>query len=123
MNFKYRKEKRNLAALILSKIRSDVYDDPNIDRSAWEKTGHSADNLRSELPPYAYEQINSAVQLLKFNKHVTFFERDDPYPGQSDPLIIPTHAGIEASLMAFMKKKIKRTIWNVSNSGRDGSFR
>jgi hypothetical protein len=45
MNFKYRKEKRNLAALILSKIRSDVYDDPNIDRSAWE-TGHSADNLR-----------------------------------------------------------------------------
>lgn len=101
----YRVDKRLLANYLLSKMPKQHFFDPNYGGQDYERDSFTINKFWPKHEKHSYEQIESALELLKFNEHVTTMH-PEPFSGDdNDVLFVLSHKGSEAYNEGFYEKE------------------
>jgi hypothetical protein len=99
-----RRKKREVADFLLANIDSDAFRDRMSGFVDLEPNSIRLETFKKEFPN-TYQQYNSALQLLVFNKHLTLWWPDDCDPEFSDPYLSTTREGMEAHYEGHYQKE------------------
>jgi hypothetical protein len=106
MSYQYRKKKRDLCHQILSHQELlDLILDSHSEIDEFENRAPTISDFTKWYPDCSYPELQSAINLLIFNKHMSeFYDREDPHEA-SPPYLIPTLEGIEAYNEGYYEKE------------------
>ena len=104
MSYAYRKKKRKLANIVLTKIYEDSFYPPNSGPPDYYEHQWTVSTLTKAFPIHSWGEYRGAVELLLANKHV--ISRSDPNgPLDEEEQLFRTTAGIEAVHEGFYDKE------------------